>query len=220
MPFDPRHQFRALSPPASLLLVHGAGSGPWVYDDWPAAFPTLRVEAVDLQEGLSVEQASMGAYAERVVEAARNLPGPVAVCGWSMGGLVVLLTAEAVQPHSVVLLEASAPAEVQGFDPDVQPVDGAFDPEAEYGAFPSGIPARPESLLARAERKRGLSVPSLPCPSLVIAGADFPVERGRSLAGLYGSELVEFPELGHFDMVLAAAPRRAVATFLGVQTDR
>jgi pimeloyl-ACP methyl ester carboxylesterase len=196
--------------------VHGAGSGPWVYDGWLHAFPALTVEAVDLHEGLAVEHASMSDYVDRVASAARVMPGQVALCGWSMGGLVVLQAAQMVQPHSVVLLEASAPAEIQGHNPDVQLVGGAFDPEAEYGTFPDGIAARPESLLARAERKRGISVPSLPCPSLVIAGADFPDERGRALAELYGSEFVEFPELRHFELVLETAPRRTVAEFLGV----
>jgi hypothetical protein len=119
-----------------------------------------------------------------------------------------------VQPHSVILLEPSAPAEIQGYNPDVQLVDGTFDPEAEYGTFPNGIEARPESLLARAERKRGISVPLLPCPSLVIATSDFPDDRGRSVADLYGSALVQFPDLRHFDLVLHTAPREAVANFL------
>jgi pimeloyl-ACP methyl ester carboxylesterase len=154
-------------------------------------------------------------YAQRVVEAAQSLPEPVAICGWSMGGLVVLQAAQAVPPHAVILLEPSAPAEVQGVNPDVPLTEGAFDPEVEYGTFPDGIRARPESLLARAERKRGISVAALPCPSLVIAGSDFPDERGRSIANLYGSELVEFPDLGHFDLVLHPAPRRAAAEFLG-----
>jgi pimeloyl-ACP methyl ester carboxylesterase len=188
-----------------------------VYDRWLSAFPTLEVEAVDLQEGLAVEQASMSDYADRVVAVARTMVGPLTVCGWSMGGLVVLQAAQEMQPHSVVLLEASAPAEVQGRAPHVQLASGTFDPEAEYGAFPPGVAARPESLLARAERKRGISVPSLPCPSLVIATADFPDERGRSMADLYGSEFVEFPELRHFDLVLEAGPRQAVADFLGVR---
>lgn len=181
-----------------------------------ASFPTLTVEAVDLQEELSVERASMDDYVQRVVAVAHTMPQPVALCGWSMGGLVVLQAAQEVQPHSVVLLKASAPAEVQGRNPDVRLVNGSFDPEAEYGKFPDGVPARPESLLARAERKRGISAGSLPCPSLVIASADFADERGRSLADLYGSEFVEFSELRHFDLVLDASPRRAVADFLDV----
>jgi len=209
-----------VEPPASLLLVHGAGSGPWVYEGWLPAFPTLNIEAVDLQEGLVVAGASMNDYASRVAAAARALPGSVAICGWSMGGLAVLQAAQEVKPHAVVLLEASPPAEIQGRNPGVQLVKGAFDPEAEYGRFPDGIASRPESLLARAERKRGISVAALPCPSFVIAGADFPDERGRSLADLYGSEFVEFPRLGHFDLVLDAAPRQAVADFLGVPATR
>jgi pimeloyl-ACP methyl ester carboxylesterase len=188
-----------------------------VFDGWLSTFPTLTVEAVDLQEGLTVEQASMSDYADRVVAAACGMPGLVAICGWSMGGLVALQAAQEVEPHSVVLLEGSAPAEVQGCNPDVQLAGGVVDPEAEYGKFPAGIAARPESLLARAERKRGISVPSLPCPSLVIAGADFPKERGRFMADLYGSEFVEFPQLRHFDLVLDGAPRRAVADFLGLR---
>ena len=206
-----------MKPPASLLLVHGAGSGPWVYDDWLDLFPTVAVEAVDLQHRLAVDEASMNDYALRVVAAARGMSQPVALCGWSMGGLVVLQAAQDVKPHSVVLLEASAPAEVQGVHPGVQLVNGSFDPEAEYGKFPNGVRSRPESVRARAERKRGISVSSLPCPSLVIASADFPEQRGRSVANHYNSQLVEFPHLRHFDLVLDAAPRRAVADFLDVQ---
>lgn len=198
------------------MLVHGAGSGPWVFADWLDEFPSLRVAAVDLQDGLAVERASMSDYAARVIAAARALPEPVALCGWSMGGLVVLMAAKQVRPHSVILLEASAPAEIQGANSDVPVVEGSFDPEAEYGTFPVGIQARPESLLARAERKRGISVDALACPSLVIASADFREERGRRVAALYGSELVEFPDLRHFDLVLDPAPRQKVATFLGV----
>jgi hypothetical protein len=36
----------------SLLLVHGAGSGPWIFDAWPASFSNLDVRAVDLHEQL------------------------------------------------------------------------------------------------------------------------------------------------------------------------
>jgi hypothetical protein len=132
-----------------------------------------------------------------------------------MGGLVVLQAAQRMQAHSVILLEPSAPAEIQGYNPDVPLAEGVFDPEAEYGTFPAGIEARPESLLARTERKRGISIASLSCPSLVLASCDFPDERGRLVADLYGSTLVEFPDLGHFDLVLHSAPHQAIADFLG-----
>jgi pimeloyl-ACP methyl ester carboxylesterase len=146
-----------------------------VYADWPPAFPSLAVTAVDLQDGLSVERASMADYAQRVVAAAQGMPPPVAICGWSMGGLVVLQAAQHVHAHSVILLEPSAPAEIQGYNPDVPIIEGAFDPEAEYGRFPGGIPARPESRGARAARKR-------PSPRSAPRGS--PVSRGVSTDGV------------------------------------
>jgi pimeloyl-ACP methyl ester carboxylesterase len=202
--------------PASLLVVHGAGSGPWVFDDWLGSFASLRVAAVDLLEGLDVAGASMSDYAEQVVAAARALPEPVALCGWSMGGLVVLQAAARVRPQSLILIEASPPAEVQGFNPEVALAAGAFDPEAAYGRFPEGMQARPESTLARAERKRGISVPELPCRSLVIYGDAFPDERGTQIARLYGSAQRRFPGLDHWDLVRDGRVREAVADFLGV----
>ena len=200
---------------SSLLLVHGAGSGPWIYDDWPEAFPSLRVEALDLHEGLDVARASMSDYAARVVAATHDLPQPVALCGWSMGGLVVLQAAARARPHGAILIEASPPAELQGFNPDVPVRRGTFDPEAVYGSFPEGVQARPESALARAERKRGISVLELPCSSLVIYGDEFREERGPPIAELYGSEQREFPGLNHWALVLDRRVREAIADFLG-----
>lgn len=200
--------------PAALLLIHGAGSGPWVFDGWAGSFPALTVEAVDLQEGLDVAHASHADYAGRVVEAAERLPEPVSLCGWSMGGLAALQAVERLRPHSVILIETSPPAEVQGFDPDVELREGAFDPEEVYGAFPEGMAARSESLLARAERKRGISVPSLPCPSLVICGDEFREERGKPVADLYGSELHDFPGLDHWDLVRDPRVREAISVWL------
>lgn len=202
--------------PASLVLVHGAGSGPWVYDGWAESFPGVHVATVDLHDGLDVARASHRDYARSVVAAAAALPRPVTICGWSMGGLVVLQAAATMRPHRVILLEASPPAEVQGFHPATEVVGGVFDPEALYGRFPDGMRARPESTRARAERKRGISVPSLPCPSLVVYGDDFPEERGARLARLYGSDMRFFPGLDHWDLVLDPRVRAAVADWLGV----
>lgn len=204
--------------PASVLLVHGAGSGPWVYDGWAESFPGVRVSAVDLQDELDVAVASHDDYARRVLTAAASVPAPVALCGWSMGGLVVLQTAQLMRPHSVVLLEASAPAEVQGFNPDTEIADGSFDPEAVYGRFPDGMAPRPESSRARAERKRGISVPSLPCPSLVIYGDDFRGERGTQLARLYGSDERDFPGFDHWDLVRRPEIPATVAEWLGIRS--
>jgi pimeloyl-ACP methyl ester carboxylesterase len=185
-----------------LLLAHGAGSGPWVFDGWPAAFPDLEVAAGDLQAGLNVAEASMSNYAAAIVRAAEWLPRPVALCGWSSGGLAAMMAARQAEAGFLILLEASAPGEVQGFDESIELRAGTFEPEETYGAFPPGMRARPESLLARAERKRGISVPELPCPALVVYGDEFPEERGRALATRYGAEELALPGLDHWGLVL------------------
>jgi pimeloyl-ACP methyl ester carboxylesterase len=204
----------APSQSASLLLVHGAGRDPSVFEGWPDSFPGLCVATVDLQQELDVGSASMADYAERVVSAARALPQPVSLCGWSMGGLVVLQAAASARPHSVILIEASPPGEVQGFNAEVELIYGAFDPEAVYGTFPPDVSPRPESSLARAERKRGIPVPSLPCRSLVIYGDDFREERGSAIVRLYGSDERDFPGLGHWDLVRDQRVRERIAEFL------
>jgi len=132
-----------------------------------------------------------------------------------MGGLVVLQAAQQFVPHSVILLEASPPAQIQGFNPHTEIEDGAFDPEVVYGPFPDDMQARPESSRARAERKRGISIPDLSCPSLVIYGDSFPSERGTALASLYQSDKLNFPGLDHWDLVLAPQVRTAIADWLG-----
>src|SRR5205085_6423937 len=166
----------------SLLLAGGWGRVPWVLDGWRDAFPGLGVEAVDLVAGLNVAEASMSNYAAVIVRAAEWLPRPVALCGWSSGGLAAMMAARQAEADLLILLETSPPGEVQGFDESVELRPGTFNPEETYGAFPPGMRARPESLLARGERKRGVSVPELPCPALVVYGDEFPDERGRALA--------------------------------------
>jgi predicted alpha/beta hydrolase family esterase len=186
-----------------------------VFEGWDRAFPDLTAVAVDLQEGVEVATATHEDYARAVVETASGLPSPVALCGWSMGGLAALQAAQRVDPQSVVLLESSPPGETQGFDESIEPQPGTFDPEEVYGRFPPGMRSRSESSPARAERKRGISVPTLPCRSLVVSGDDFREERGSSLAALYGSELMDFPGLGHWDLVRWPDVRRRVADWLG-----
>ena len=195
----------------SVVLVHGAGSGPWVFDRWllPGAV------AVDLQAGLDVGDASMEDYEGRVAAVISAAPDDVRVVGWSMGGLVAMMAARAAAPRALVVVEPSAPAEVQGWHLEVSMQSGTYDPEEEYGRFPEGMAARPESLRARSERKRGISVPSIQCPLLVVHGADYARERGSQVAAFYDAEEMAFPQLHHFDLIRSSEVRDSIASWLG-----
>jgi hypothetical protein len=185
-----------------------------VFEGWHAAFPGIEVDAVDLHAGLNVAEAAMSNYAAAVVRAADLVPRPVALCGWSMGGLVAMLAARQAGAERLVLLEPSPPGEVQGFDDGIPLESGTFDPESEYGPFPGGIRARPESLLARAERKRGIAVPKLPCPSLVVYGDEHTEVRGKAVAGVYSSVELFVPGIDHWGLVRDEHVARAVAAWL------
>jgi len=156
----------------------------------------------------------MDNYTERVVAEGRLLSKPVALCGWSMGGLVAMMAVSKLNPESLTLIEASAPGEVQGFNEEIELRTGAFDSERAYGAFPLGFRSRPESQYARDERKRGISVPALPNRTLIISGSEHPDERGRQLAAFYGVHLREFPTLNHWELVRAISVRDEIYRFL------
>jgi pimeloyl-ACP methyl ester carboxylesterase len=198
----------------TLVLAHGAGSGPWVFEGWERVFAGVELDAVDLHAGLNVAEAAMSNYAAVVARAADSLARPTALCGWSMGGLTTMLAARQARAERLVLLEPSPPGEVQGFDPEIPLETGTFDPQDAYGPFPPGTRARTESRLARSERKRGISLPSLPCPSLVVYGEKYAEERGRAVARFYGSDELFLPGLDHWDLVRDVRVAAAVSAWL------
>jgi len=207
----------AATPQASagrrVVLVHGATSGPWVFDGWAARWPDDDVRVPDLQEGLDVAHATMSDYADRVLAAVGDQPA--VICGWSMGGLVAMMAARRCRPAALVVIEPSVPAEIDGGDPDWPLETGTYDAGSVYGPSVPGMRHRPESLPARCERKRGISIPTIDCPLLVVAGRDYVATRGRPVAEQYGAELVEFPTLGHFQLVVDQRVRDAVAQWAG-----
>ena len=170
--------------------------------------------AVDLQAGLNVAEASMLNYEAAVTADAGLLPRPLAVFAWSMGGLAAMMAAHRVEPDALVLLEPSPPGEVQGIDETIPFEPGTYDGGEAYGRFPDGIPSRPESKLARAERKRGISVPSLPARTLVVSGRDFAEARGAAIAKFYGVGLLAFPDASHWDLVQDDGVRIRIAEWL------
>jgi pimeloyl-ACP methyl ester carboxylesterase len=146
-------------------------------------------------------------YEAAVARTAERLERPLMLLGWSMGGLVAMMAARRVEPDRLVLLEPSPPTEVQGHR-DVRLEAGTYDPEEEYGAFPPGVRARPESKLARSERKRGISVPEVGATTLVVHGDEFAEERGRAVAAHYGAETLHIGGASHWDLVLGKKPVR------------
>jgi pimeloyl-ACP methyl ester carboxylesterase len=195
----------------SILLVHGAGSGPWVFDDWSESFSAAHVSAVDLQAGLDVADAGIDDYARAIERAAEPLQRPLAVVAWSLGGLAAMVAAARVRPEALVLLEASPPLEVQGARA-VDPQPGTFMPASP----PAGVRSRPESLRAVGERERGVSVPLLPeeTRTLVVFGDILRDDRGPNLARRYGADQLDVGSATHWDLVLDPVVRGQIGAWL------
>jgi pimeloyl-ACP methyl ester carboxylesterase len=113
----------------SLLLVHGAANGAWVWDAWRAALRPFgwEVNVLDLRgHGRSLPadmtEVTMEVYVndlESVCEQITAVQGrhPV-VGGWSMGGLVAMMyAAKAEDVPGLLLFAPSPPLEVQGRTP-------------------------------------------------------------------------------------------------------
>src|SRR5260370_7782174 len=103
---EPEHPARrccSLAPPASLLLIHGAGSGPWVFGGWAQAFPGIRVACVDLHAGIDVSRASHEDYADIAARAAKARPQPPSLSGWRLRCLVILHPTQPATPPTPIL---------------------------------------------------------------------------------------------------------------------
>ena len=157
----------------SLLFVHGAANGAWVWDVWrrhlrPFGWDTNVLDLRGHGRSLPVDftTVTMEDYAADVdsvvtqIASARGR-GPVLI-GWSMGGLVSLMCAASGQElAALVLLSPSPPLEVAGraTAADVRGMStDAIGPEA-YGVFPEDLaasrPAMPD--LTEAEARQVLA---------------------------------------------------------------
>lgn len=192
---------RGILPP--FLLVHGAANSAAVWVYWQRALADLGVtsRAVALRghpggRPADLARTSMEEYADDVRDAMRSLARPVALIGWSMGGLVSMMAAAAGGAVTCIGLAPSTPAVAR--NPSVALRAGAFGPE-EYGIGSRDLDDQPamhdldreerrtalaalcrESRYARDERAAGVVVPPLPCPLLIVtstADAQWPRRR-------------------------------------------
>ena len=109
----------------SLLLVHGAANGAWVWDAWRAALRPYgwEVNVLDLRgHGRSLPTDMNEVTMELYVADVESVAGQIAavqgkhpvVGGWSMGGLVSMMYAAKAEVPALLLFAPSPPLEVQG----------------------------------------------------------------------------------------------------------
>jgi pimeloyl-ACP methyl ester carboxylesterase len=149
----------------SILLVHGAANGAWVWDFWRARLKELgwRVNVLDLRghgRSLPIDFSLVGMddYVNDLESVTMQIAAaegrhPI-VGGWSMGGLVAMMYA-ARRPDlpALLLFAPSPPVEVAGrADPDVvrETPREPYGPEL-YGVFPDDFEASRPALAGLTE---------------------------------------------------------------------
>ena len=209
----------------SIVLVHGAANsaGVWVFWQRSLAARGWASHAIDLRghgrsEQIDLSGTRMGDYADDVRSLVVQLPRPPVMMGWSMGGLVAMMVASTGDAAAYVGLDPSPPA--QRVDTSISLRTGEFGPE-EYGVTgddPSAQTTMPdldreeraialgscgrESRLARDQRRAGVAVESLRCPTLIVTGGDW-VEESRDGGGAWTrAEHHRLEGISHWGLVL------------------
>ena len=176
-----------------VLLIHGAANSSSAWKFWQKALARRGWSsyAIDLRghgkSGGSVDGALMSDYVDDVTEVASGLSVKPVVMGWSMGGLVALMSAAGGRARACVALSPTPPAAerdmsveirrgvygseeygIRSDDPAKQPVMRDLDEEERSVALGS---LAQESRSARDERKAGVVISSMPCPLLLVTGS-------------------------------------------------
>jgi pimeloyl-ACP methyl ester carboxylesterase len=218
-----------------VILVHGSVNAASVWTFWQPALADAgwASYALDLRghgrsTPLDLSCTSMHDYAADVRALALQLKRPPVIMGWSMGGLVAMMTAADGVASACVALAPSIPARHR--DANMILRTGEFGPE-EYGIQdrnPDHQRAMPdldrdervialnslgkESRLARDERQAGIVIESITCPCLIVTGSadtQWPRERYHDLC--LKADYLSVDGASHWGLVLN---RRVLETMI------
>lgn len=209
-----------------VVLVHGAANTKGVWRLWQERLASAgwASHALDLRghgdTPGDIATATMQDYEADLSDVARQLGAPPVLMGWSMGGLVALMTAAEGSAAACVCLAPSTPAlEV---DPAVPVKQGEFGPEAYrvLGDDPADQPMMQdltlserriavtslakESQYARDQRRAGVVVRSISCPLLIVTGTNDGQWPATAYDGLWlNADYVSAPGASHWGLVLS-----------------
>jgi pimeloyl-ACP methyl ester carboxylesterase len=227
------------APPRAVLMVHGAGGGGWEFNAWSRVFAAAgwQVRAPDLQpvaQGLAATR--LDDYVAQVAAWLADLPRPRALVGASLGGLLALRCAGAVD--ALVLVNPLPPAPWQArlpAKPRSRPVE-AWRARASLAGTRRALPDagvgeawfafrrwRDESGAVLDEARAGVACDRPACPVLVVASRgdiDVPIEASHDVAQWCGADLQVLDHASHVGALLGGHATRAAAdavTWLNVK---
>ncbi|WP_206861373.1 alpha/beta fold hydrolase [Lysobacter changpingensis] len=220
------------------VLVHGAGGGGWEWNVWRRVFAAVAVDvhAPDLQPvAAGLAATGFDDYAAQVRAALEAVPGPRALVGASLGGLLALACADAAD--ALVLVNPLPPApwadRLPARDwPDSVPWRRNARLASTRRALPDSDDAtalfafrrwRDESGAVLRHAHAGLVLDAPACPTLCIASSqdeDVPPDLTAELARAWDADLLRVASTGHVGPLLgrdAAAVAMQAAAWLSAR---
>jgi len=208
------------APIRRAVLVHGAGGGGWEWNVWRRVFAAhgLQAQALELRPAeAGLPATGFDDYAAQVRAALDAMPGPRAVVGASLGGLLAMACADAAD--ALVLVNPLPPApwadRLPAREwPDVVPWRRDARLASTRRALPDSDDAtslyayrqwRDESGTVLRQAHAGLLLDAPVCPTLCIASAqdeDVPSELTAQLARAWDADLLRVASNGHVGPLL------------------
>lgn len=208
------------APIRHALLLHGAGGGGWEWNLWRGVLAASGIEVAtpDLQpSGDGLAATTFEDYRSQARALLRDLPGPRALIGASLGGLLAMGCAD--EADALVLVNPLPPqpwstALPSREWPDVVPWRSEARLASTRRALPDSDDAtalfafrrwRDESGAVLRAAHAGIRVARPGCPVLCIASAqdeDVPPELTRALAREWQADLLQSSSPGHVGPLL------------------
>lgn len=205
---------------ARAVLVHGAGGGGWEWNVWRRVFAAHGIQAVapDLQPAAGgLEATTFADYAAQVRGALVASPQPRVAVGASLGGLLALACADAVD--ALVLVNPIPPARWAGGLPGREWPDRVrWQADARLHSTRHALPDaddatalyamrrwRDESGAVLREAHAGIDLPHPACRLLCVASArddDVPPRLTIDLAQAWGASLLRSGSPSHVGPLL------------------
>ena len=205
----------------TAIMIHGAGGGGWEYARWQpiftaAGYGVIAKDLLPAEGGLLVT--TFDDYCHQV-SAWLSPQQRVIPIGASMGGILALKVAEAIQPTALVLINSVPPAGVgalrtdKSYPPIVQWANGPLE-ETRSALFDSDEATiqwawprwRDESGAVLNAIAAGISVQRPTCPTLVVLGeqdTDVPDQTGLALATWAGADVLRYHGMSHVGPLLS-----------------
>jgi pimeloyl-ACP methyl ester carboxylesterase len=199
----------------TAIMIHGAGGGGWEYHYWEQPFKEAGFDVIApdlLPNENDYAKTTFPDYLTQITAKVKNKK-PLVLIGASMGGILVLKSAETIHPDLIILINSVPPKgigptrESKAYPPIIEWENGPI--EDTRASLPDGDEAtvqwahpqwRNESGAVLNAIRLGIEAKKPTCPVLVVIGdddTDIPAATSRALAAWASADTFAYAKTSH-----------------------